>query len=165
MIRRSLALTALLLSACGPAPLAGDGVDLRLVVSRGLLDELSAFQIAVVTRGASLDCVAVQQRCLKDQVDASRLVPLRDASGATRSALRLPLSLTPGSPNTQATTLRDLPVGRDFALVIEAITRDVTPRLAGSSCTYVKTLNAGVNPAVVAKIERLATPADCDPSL
>lgn len=165
-MRRALLCTALLsLTACGPAGAPGDGFDIQLVVSRGLLDQISAFQIALVTQGASLDCVAVQKACLKDQVAASRFVPLKDAAGAPQKALRFPISLTPGTPNTQDASLRDLPLGRDFALVVEALSKDAPPRLAGSSCNYVKELTAGTNPTVFAKIEMLPTPASCDPSL
>lgn len=165
MRRASLVLTALALSACGPGAAPGDGFDIQLVVSRGLLDQISAFQIALVTQGASLDCVAVQKACLKDQVAASRFVPLKDTAGAPQKALRFPISLTPGTPNTQDASLRDLPLGRDFALVVEALSKDAPPRLAGSSCNYVKELTAGTNPTVFAKIELLPTPASCDPSL
>jgi hypothetical protein len=165
-MHRALLCTALLsLAACGPAAAPGDGFDVQLVVSRGLLDQISAFQIALVTRGASLDCVAVQKACLKDQVDASRFVPLQDAAGAPRKALRFPVSLMPGTPNTQDASLRGLPIGRDYALVVEALSKDAPPRLAGSSCNYVKELTAGTNPTVFAKIEFLPAPASCDPSL
>lgn len=160
-----LAFAALALSACGPAGESGDGFDIQLVVSRGLLDQISTFQIALVTQGASLDCVAVQKACLKDQVSDTRFVPLKDSAGVARKALRFDISLTTGTPNTQDATLRDLPLGRDFALVVEALSKDAPPRLAGSSCNYVKELTAGTNPRVFAKIEMLPTPASCDPSL
>lgn len=166
-MRRALpALCALALSACGPgAGPAGDGFDIQLVVSRGLLDQISAFQVALVTQGASLDCVAVQRACVKDQVGETRFVTLKDAAGQPQKALRFPISLTTGAPNTQDVSLRDLPLGRDFALVVEALSKDAPPRLAGSSCTYVKELTAGTNGTVFARVEMLATPASCDPSL
>jgi hypothetical protein len=161
-----LAMTAL--SACGPSAAGGDGLDLNLVVSRALLDDISSFQVALVTQGTSLDCVAVQKACIKDQVDASRFVPVKDSAGVTQKALRFDINLTPGapgSPNTQDVSLKDLPLGRDYALVVEALSRETPPRLYGSSCNYVKELTAGTNNTVFAKIEILATPAACDPTL
>ena len=165
MKRALLLFAAAALSACGPAAAGGDGFDINLVVSRGLLDSISAFQVALVTHGTSLDCVTVQKTCLKDQVDAARFVPLKDSAGATQKALRFDINLTPGSPNTQDVSLKDLPLGRDYALVVEALTRESPPRLFGSSCNYVKELTAGTNSTVFAKIELLATPAACDPTL
>lgn len=158
-------LAATALCACGPDAAPGDGLDLQLYVSRGLLDQISAFQVALVTGGSGLDCVTVQKSCLIDQVEASRLVPLKDSAGATHGALRFPISLTAGSPNTQDLTLSGLPLGRDYALVVEALSRDTTPRLAGSSCNYVKELVAGTNTGVSARVELLTTPATCDPRI
>ncbi|MEW5739657.1 MAG: hypothetical protein AB1938_12060 [Myxococcota bacterium] len=165
MTRALLALGTLAFLGCGPAAAPGDGFDIQLVVSRGLLDQISAFQVALVTQGASLDCVAVQRACIKDQVDSARFVPVKDGAGMTHQALRFPISLTTGTPNTQDVSLRDLPLGRDYALVVEAVSKDSPPRLAGSSCSYVKELTAGTNMTVFARVEMLATPASCDPTL
>jgi hypothetical protein len=164
-MRRALLTLLVALGGCGPSHAWGDGFDVQLVISRGLLDQISAFQVALVKQGSSLDCVRVQRSCLKDQVASDRLVPLKDAAGATRQALRFSISLTPGTPNTQDVSLNALPLGRDFALVVEALSKDAPPRLAGSSCTYVKELTAGTNATVFARVEMLASPAACDPSL
>lgn len=164
MTRPSLVALALLLSACGPAA-EGSTFPIELAVSRGLLDELSAFQVALVRQGSSLDCVAVQRACLKDQVDPARLVPLQDAQGREVRARSFPLSLVAGTPNVQNVTLEGLPLGKDFALVIEAVSSDATPRLAGSSCNYVKELVAGANGAVLARIEMRTPRVECDPRL
>jgi hypothetical protein len=163
---RALVVVALAaLSACGPSAAGGDGLDLNLVVSRGLLDSISSFQVSLVTQGTSLDCVQVQKDCIKNKVDAARFVPLKDSAGVMRQALRFDINLTPGSPNTQDVSLKDLPLGRDYALVVEALSRETPPRLFGSSCNYVKELTAGTNNTVFAKIEILPTPAACDPTL
>lgn len=149
------------LSACGPQ---GPEFPIELYVSAGLKDDIQAFQISLVTRGTSLDCVTVQKSCIKDQVEASRFVPLKDASGKTVQAISFTLeSLMSGSPNTQDVSLKDVPLGKDFALVVEAVSTDATPRLAGSSCNYIKELSAGMNAAVGARIEKLDPRAACDP--
>lgn len=159
------ALFASVLCGCGPELAPGPGFDIELVVSRGLLDQLSAFQVSLVTKGSTLDCVTAQKSCIKDQVEASRFVLLKDAAGAEKKALVAPINLKTGTPNTQDLTLHDLALGKDFALVVEALSKETPPRLAGASCTYVKELTAGTNATAVAKIEMLATPATCDPRL
>lgn len=160
---RALVLSLFALSACGPQEPVSPAFPLELYVSAGLNDQLSAFQVSLVKSGSSLDCVMVQKSCIKDQVDATRFVKLKDASGREQSSLTFTLSLTAGTPSTQDLTLKELPVGKDFALVIEALSKDATPALAGSSCNYLKELTAGNNPAVNARIEVLNPIAMCDP--
>ena len=74
---------AAVLAGCGPG---GDQTPIRFdfVVAAGLLDTLSGFQVALVTRGTSLDCTLIQQRCLVDQVASDRYVSLTDAQGNAR---------------------------------------------------------------------------------
>lgn len=161
-MKRALALL-FVLSGCGPQEPAGPAFPIELYVSAGLNDQLSAFQVSLVRSGSSLDCVAVQKNCIKDQVDATRFVKLKDAAGKEVNALTFNLSLVAGTPSTQDLTLKDLPIGKDFALVIEAISKDTMPALAGSSCNYIKELTAGNNAAVNARIELLTPAANCDP--
>jgi len=156
------ALLALTLCACGPAE-TGPTFPIELYVSAGLNDQLSAFQVSLVKSGSGLDCVTVQKGCIKDQVDATRFVKLKDAAGKDVNSLNFPLSLTAGMPSSQDVSLKELPLGKDFALVIEAVSKDATPKLAGSSCNYIKELTAGNNAAVFAKIEALSPSAACDP--
>jgi hypothetical protein len=163
-VRAGLLLALLSLSACGPHEGAAP-FPIELYVTAGLNDQLSAFQITLVKSGSSLDCVTVQKSCIKDQVEASRFVKLKTAGGSEATALTVPLSLTAGMPSTQDLTLRDLPIGKDFALVIEALSKDTTPKLSGSSCNYLKELTAGTNAAVNARIELLNPTAACDPRL
>ena len=157
---RAAALLLLVLPACGPS---GPAFPIELYVSAGLLDDISSFQLSLVTKGTSLDCVAVQKACIKDQVDATRFVKLKDAAGKAGPSLTFPISLISGSPNTQDLTLENLPTGKDLALIVEAVSREATPRLAGSSCNYIKELSAGSNPTVAARIEVLNPRAGCDP--
>ncbi len=161
-MKRWLVILSLGLWACGPET-AGPTFPIELYVSAGLNDQLSGFVISLVKSGSGLDCVAVQKGCIKDQVDATRFVKLKDAAGKESASLALPLSLTAGMPTSQDLTLKELPLGKDFALVIEAVSKDPTPKLSGSSCNYLKELTAGTNAAVVAQIELLTPAASCDP--
>ena len=97
------------------------------------------------------------------QVDAARFVKLKDASGKEVQSLFFPLSLVAGMPSAQDVSLKEVPIGKDYALVIEAVSKDTTPKLAGSSCNYLKELTAGTNAAVFAKIEQLTPAASCNP--
>ncbi|MDP2271922.1 MAG: hypothetical protein Q8N23_08080 [Archangium sp.] len=159
---KKLFVTLLVLAGCGPEQ-RGPGFPVELYVTAGLLDDLSAFQISLVTKGSSLDCVAVQKACIKDQVDATRFVKLKDSTGKEGPSLTFPIVLVAGSPNTQDVSLTDVPLGKDLALIVEAVSKESTPRLAGSSCNYVKELTAGTNAAVPARIEVLSPRAACDP--
>jgi hypothetical protein len=162
MIKHALLASLLLLTACGPE-VKGPAFPIELYVTAGLLDDISSFQLSLVTRGTSLDCVAVQKTCIKDQVDATRFVKLKDAAGKELQALTFPITLVSGSPNTQDVSLNDVPLGKDLALVVEAVSKEPTPRLAGSSCNYIRELTAGMNAAVPARIEVLNPRAGCDP--
>ena len=158
-MRYSLALV-LLLTGCGPS---GPSFPIELYVTAGLLDDISSFQLSLVTKGTSLDCVAVQKACIKDQVDATRFVKLKDSAGKDVQALTFPISLKAGAPNTQDVSLENVPLGKDLALIVEAVSKEATPRLAGSSCNYIKELSAGSNNTVAARIEVLNPRAGCDP--
>lgn len=152
------------LGACGPSEPHEPGFDLRLVANAGLLDVIGAFQVVLVTNGTSLDCTAVKKTCINTLVERSRFVPLKDGA-QTRRALLVPLDLVAGTPSTQALSLKDLPLGRDFALVVEALSKEPTPRLAGSACAYVKELVPGTNPTLMARIAPLDPYAACDPRI
>lgn len=159
---KRLLLSLLLLSGCGPQ-VEGPTFPIELYVSAGLLADITGFQLSLVTKGSTLDCVAVQKACIKDQVDATRFVKLKDAAGKDAQSVTFGIELVTGSPNTQDVSLRDVPLGKDLALIVEAVSTDSPPRLAGSSCNYVKELTAGMNPAVPARIEVLNPRAGCDP--
>lgn len=162
MTRALLAVLVLSLTACGPDA-SGPAFPIELYVSAGLNDQLIGFQASLVKSGSQLDCVTVQKSCVKDQVDAARFVKLKDSSGKEGASIFFPLSLVAGTPSSQDVSLKDLPTGKDFALVIEAVSKDAEPKLAGSSCNYLKELSAGTNSAVLAKIEPLTPPAACNP--
>lgn len=162
-MKRLLCAVSVLLVGCGPEYVRGPVFPIELSVTAGLNDQLSAFQVSLVTRGTSLDCVTVQKGCVKDQVDATRFAKIKDAMGRETNSVTFPLSLVAGMPTTQDLTLNGLPTGKDYALVIEALSKDSTPKLVGSSCNYIKELTVGTNAAVFAKIEVLSPAASCDP--
>lgn len=162
MTRARFALLLLLLPACGPQE-TGPAFPIELYVTAGLADQLIGFQASLVKSGSALDCVTVQKSCVKDQVEASRFVKLKDQAGHEGLGVFFPLSLVAGTPSSQDVSLKELPIGKDFALVIEAVSKDAEPKLAGSSCNYLKELTAGTNSTVLAKIEQLTPSAACNP--
>jgi hypothetical protein len=157
-------LTLTLATGCGEEPADGTprfGVD--LTVSRAIADQLSAFQLAVLTSGKQRDCTELQKRCLGQQVRTSDLLVLKDAQGNEGRALRFPASLS-GTGVTSQDVAIEVPVGRDYALVIEAISGDSPPHFLGSSCNYLPEVNASRNDPVFAAPMTL-TQVDCDPTL
>lgn len=168
-MRRVALVLALFGAACGPqetAPSSGFGLEFAL--QRGLVDLISGFQVALVTNISSVeggDCTVIRQTCIKDQVPVSRFVPLKNpATNRTQSALFFPINLTAGMPNTQDLSLTEVPPGRDYGLIIEAVAKDGV-RLAGAECQFVQQLNAGSNPRVLMRIQQHTPPKNCDPRL
>ena len=99
-----------------------------------------------------------QRTCLATQVESSALLELRDADGESGRTLRFPSA--PGGAAMELAV--DVPVGRDYALVIEALSADTPTRFLGSSCNYLREVNAGRNAALVAAPIEL-TLQDCNP--
>ncbi len=159
------ALLALVAGGCGPeAAGGGDALRFEFTVAAALGDQISGLQVSIVTQGTKLDCSAVQQGCLVDQVTRDRFVPVKDAQGKTHDALVFPLSLTAGTPSTQNVSVGGITPGKDYAVVIEAFSKDQPPQLAGSSCNYVKEIVPGNNPQLIAAtIVPPMTPVACDP--
>ena len=160
---KRLAPVLLLLLGCG----RGTGEpDLRFdfTLSAALTDTISALQISLLTRGTSLDCTAVQTDCLVKQVTADRFIHVQDGAGADHLALTFPLKLKAGSPSFQDVAIQGIPLGKDYAVVIEALSKDSPPKLAGSSCNYVKEITPGTNPTLIAAtISPPMVPIACDP--
>jgi len=165
-VRARLAWLGLLgLAACGgPQP----QLQFDFVLSALLADQISELQVSLVTNGKSLgngDCVTVQSNCLNKQITADRFIRVQDASGVEHRALRFALSLKPaGANSSQDVTVQGIPLGKDYGLVIEALSKDNPPQLAGSTCDYVQEINAGMNPRKLAiAIKPLTPPVNCDP--
>jgi hypothetical protein len=79
--------------------------------------------------------------------------------------LIVPLNLVAGTPTTQDLSLGNLPVGKDYALIIEGLSKDATPKLAATSCNYVQSLTAGTNATVLARVGVLSPIVSCDPRI
>ena len=84
---------------------------------------------------------------------------LRDAKGTESRALRF---LASPSASSQDVVI-EVPVGRNYALVIEALSKDTPPKFLGSSCNYLLEVNTGRNEPVIAAAMSF-TPVDCNPS-
>jgi len=155
-------LTLTLAAGCGEAPLHdGPRFGVELLVEQALVDELASFQLVVLANGKARDCTELQKTCLRLQIRQDEALVLKDSKGAEGRALRFPVSLN-GSGTAQDVSI-EVPVGRDYALVIEALSGDSPPRFLGSSCNYVDEVNATGNDPILAAPMTLNAVA-CDPT-
>ena len=166
------ALLALLLLACGPAPREGAKMGFHFTLSAALADTIGELQVSLLSKGKSLaggDCLEVQKTCLISRTDVTtdRFIKVQDAMGVEHLALRFPLNLTAGAVNsTQDVSLNGVPLGKDYALVIEALSKGSPPLLVGSSCQQIAEVTAGTNTRVLANtIKPLGVPVNCDPRI
>jgi hypothetical protein len=157
----ALALLTLTLAAgCGgesSSDAAPFGVD--LVMSQAVADEVGTFQLVVLPDGRQRVCTDIQKLCLRQQVKQDEALVLSDGQGAKGRALRFPANLTGSAQDVSI----EVPVGRDYVLVIEAISRAAPPRFLGSSCNYLPEVNASRNDPVLAAPMTLNA-VDCDPT-
>lgn len=170
--------SALLLASClwsfpqfgCDGPSGTGGVGLELTLSRALAIQASKFQVAIVSKGRDYDCQKVQTDCLRRQVDLAQLVEVTDALGKRQKAVRFSSRLSEGNdagtPRTQDVVIEGIAVGKNYAVVIEALSFDTPPKLLGSSCNYVEEIRAGSNDRLIANpMATFPTPVDCDPTL
>ena len=158
----------LALIACGGCGGREPQLGFDFVLDALLADQIASLQVSIVTKGQSLgggDCVKVQATCLVNQVTSDRYVRVQDSAGVERPALIFPLNLkASGADSAQDVTVQGIPIGKDYGLVIEALSKDNPPKLAGSSCNYLQEINAGTNPSKLAiRIRPLTPPVSCDP--
>jgi hypothetical protein len=165
----SAAAISLGLSACGDAGGSGEGaLGLDVYVSRAVMDQVGAFQFALLPDADRYDCAQITASCLiESEVRADDLIPLEDADGKRHPALVFPAELLgagDGGTNTQDVLLRGVPVGGDYQLVIEALSRTTPPQLLGSTCHRVVDVRPGENARVTPNPIKLRTTSDeCDP--
>jgi hypothetical protein len=159
-----LALLALTLAAgCGEgAAYDGPRFGVELLVEKALADELSAFQLVVLPNGKQRDCTELQKTCLRNQVNQKEALVLTDGKGAEGRALRFPVNLSGTGTSAQDVSI-EVPVGRDYVLIIEALSGGTPPRFLGSSCNFLPEVNATGNDPVLAAPMTLNSVA-CDPT-
>ncbi len=155
-------LTLWLATGCGPESSPDTGAfGWELLVDKAVADQASAFQIVVLPNGKQRDCAELQKTCLKQQVKTNEPLMLRDAKGSEARALRFLVNLNGGT--SQDVTI-EAPVGRDYALIIEAMSKTSPPGFLGSSCNYLtEGVKAGRNSPLLAAPITL-TAVDCDPT-
>jgi hypothetical protein len=154
-----LLLGATLAAGCGAGPSSGNSLSLELSLSQTVADELGAFQVVVLPGGQSRRCGDLQRTCLNQQVKPEEALVLQGPDGTKARALRFEAGLQGGA---QELTV-DIPVGRDYVVVIEALSRSNPPRFLGSSCNYLESVSATRNEPLIAAAITL-TAVECDPT-
>jgi hypothetical protein len=156
-------LASMLAAGCGEAPSSdGPRFGVELLVDKAVADQLSAFQLVVLRNGKQRDCEQLQKTCLSQQVKQDEALVLKDGNGAEGRALRFPVNLS-GTGTTSQDVSIEVPVGRDYALIIEALSSGSPPQFLGSSCNFLTEVNASRNDPVLAAPMTLNAVA-CDPS-
>jgi hypothetical protein len=147
---------------CGPA---NSTYELALAPLAALGD-VGSLQISALSQKP--DCLDIVGRagaqpvCIKDAgFAATRFATFRTAQGREVRSLSLPISAN----NSVQRTSVSLPADRDdLAVVIEALSKEPTPRLVGIGCNFVtQRIAVGENPAVTVQLRLLRTPVNCDP--
>lgn len=153
-------LGATLAAGCGAGPpSSGNRLALELSISRAVADELGAFQVVVLPEGQSRRCGDLQRTCLNQQVEPEEALVLQGPDGTKARALRFEAGLQGGAQELAV----DIPVGRDYVVVIEALSRSNPPRFLGSSCNYLESVSATRNEPLIAAAITL-TAGECDPT-
>jgi hypothetical protein len=156
-----LLLGATLAAACGPPPeSSGTSLGLELRLSQAVASEVGAFQVAVLPEGRERRCADLQRACVRQQVKTDELLVIQGPDGKQARALRFSAVLSGGVQSLSA----DIPVGRDYVVIIEALSRASPPRFLGSSCNYLDSVNATRNEPLIAAPITLAA-VECDPTI
>ncbi|EPX57871.1 putative lipoprotein [Cystobacter fuscus DSM 2262] len=152
-------LGATLALGCGAPSDTGLGLELRM--SQAVASEVGAFQVVVLREGRERRCADLQRTCVQQQVKSDELVVIQGPDGKKGRALRFSAALS--DVGTQEMSA-DIPVGRDYVVIIEALSRANPPRFLGSSCNYLDSVSATRNEPLIAAAITL-TAAECDPTI
>lgn len=161
-MKRAVAFVLVMLAGCGEGPMAGSSgnVGFDLYVSRAALDRVGSFQISLLENGSRFSCGELTRTCLTaSAVQEGDFVRIEDAQGQSHLALVVPSTLSEDA-GTQEALLRRVPTGTDYTLVVEALSRDLPPRLLGSTCQGRITVRSGNNEPVVLNPIHLFDEAD-----
>lgn len=158
--------TALALAGCGPAETREASFTIDWYASKALANVIT-FQVSALTEKGSIDCLMLSSSpaCIKEYgFPAKRFVTFREERGKDIKTLSFGKAVS--AQGTQSISV-PLPANSDdYALIVEALTSDATPKLAGLGCGYVTqsvAVGAGSNDAVNVKLTIWKTPANCDP--
>ncbi len=145
---------------CGAEPPeSGPRLGLEVTIDRAIADELGSFQVVVLPDGNSRRCGDIQRTCLSQQVKPDEALLLQGTDGKKTRALRFDARLSGGAQEVAV----DIPVGRDYVVVIEALSRASPPRFLGSSCNFLESVSATRNePLIAAPITLVG--GECDPT-
>ena len=153
-------LSATLAAGCGAEPASsGASLGLDVYIDRAVADELGAFQVVVLPEGQSRRCAELQRTCLNQQVKEDEALVLQGPDGKKGRALRFEAGISGGAQELAV----DIPVGRDYVVLIEALSRSTPPRFLGSSCNYLESVSATRNEPLIAAPITL-TAGECDPT-
>jgi hypothetical protein len=148
------------LLACGvPSSPSGPGLGLELLIDRAVADDLGAFQVVVLPHGQSRRCADLQSTCLNKMVKSTEPLLLQGADGRQVHALHFTAGLAGGAQQLQA----QVPVGRDYVVIIEALSKASPPHFLGSSCNYLDAVSATHNEPLIAAPITLKDDV-CDPT-
>lgn len=154
-------LGATLAAGCGGGPSSsGTSLGLDVLIDRAVADELGAFQVVVLPNGQSRVCAELQRTCLNQQVKTDEPLVIQGPDGKKGHALRFEAGLSGGAQELGV----DIPVGRDYVVIIEALSRANPPRFLGSSCNYLTSVSASHNDTLIAAPITLAA-GECDPTI
>jgi len=133
------ALWAVLLLCCGPAaPEGTGGFQFSMLLQGAVAPDVGELQVAMLKAGQVASakppggCAVLAGDCLNAEgLAAAAFVRLFDPEGNAHQGVRLPATTDLPTGQTLHVTAE---VGTDYLVVIEALTRDQTPRLIGTSC-------------------------------
>ncbi|PTL82435.1 hypothetical protein [Vitiosangium sp. GDMCC 1.1324] len=150
-----------LAAGCGAeSSSSGTSLGLDLLIDRAVADELGAFQVVVLPKGQSRRCAELQRTCLNQQVNPNEALVIQGPDGKKGRALRFNAGLSGGAQELVV----DIPVGRDYVVVIEALSRSTPTHFLGSSCNYLESVSATRNEPLIAASITLAA-SECDPTI